>query len=69
MIIGAILGMAIGFLAGYDAKVALQLGMKMAAVMVLMPKKMVKCIMEGLLPVAGAARKLLEKKFKGREFF
>ncbi|GAA3324699.1 hypothetical protein GCM10020331_053620 [Ectobacillus funiculus] len=39
MIIGAILGMAIGFLAGYDAKVALQLGMKMAAVMVLMPKK------------------------------
>ncbi|MFP3123850.1 galactitol-specific PTS transporter subunit IIC [Ectobacillus funiculus] len=67
MIIGAILGMAIGFLAGYDAKVALQLGMKMAAVMVLMPK-MVKCIMEGLLPVAAAARKILEKKFKGKEF-
>ncbi|MGG0554746.1 galactitol-specific PTS transporter subunit IIC [Priestia aryabhattai] len=68
MIVGAVLGMAIGFLAGYDTKVALQLGMQMAAVMILMPK-MVKCIMEGLLPVAGAARKLLEKKFKGKEFY
>ncbi|MGG0554751.1 galactitol-specific PTS transporter subunit IIC [Priestia aryabhattai] len=68
MIVGAVLGLAIGFLAGYDAKVALQLGMQMAAVMVLMPK-MVKCIMEGLLPVAGAARKILEKKFKGKEFY
>lgn len=68
MIIGLILGSVIGALAGYEAKLVLQLGMQMAAVMVLMPK-VVKCIMEGLLPVADSARVLLEKKFTGKKFY
>jgi len=68
MIIGLILGAVIGVLAGYEAKLVLQLGMQMAAVMVLMPK-VVKCIMEGLLPVADSARVLLEKKFVGKKFY
>lgn len=68
MIIGLILGAIIGAMAGYEAKLILQLGMQMAAVMVLMPK-VVKCIMEGLLPVAESARVLLEKKFTGKKFY
>ncbi|VBB08179.1 phosphotransferase system sugar-specific permease component [Lucifera butyrica] len=67
MIIGLILGAIIGAMAGYEAKLILQLGMQMAAVMVLMPK-VVKCIMEGLLPVAEAARDMLEKRFAGKKF-
>lgn len=68
MVIGGILGGIIGLLAGYNAKDTLQLGMQMAAVMVLMPK-VVKCIMEGLLPVSESARLLLEKKFGGKKFY
>jgi len=68
MIVGAILGVVIGLLAGYDVKISLQLGIQMAAVMVLMPK-VVKCIMEGLIPVSEAARELLEKKFSGKKFY
>ncbi len=68
MIIGLILGAVIGALAGYETKLILQLGMQMGAVMVLMPK-VVKCIMEGLLPVADSARALLEKKFFGKKFY
>jgi PTS system galactitol-specific IIC component len=68
MIIGLILGAVIGALAGYEAKLVLQLGMQMGAVMVLMPK-VVKCIMEGLLPVADSARVLLERKFAGKKFY
>ncbi|SEP11457.1 PTS galactitol transporter subunit IIC [Propionispora vibrioides] len=68
MIIGLILGCIIGAMAGYGADLVMQLGMQMAAVMVLMPK-VVKCIMEGLLPVADSARELLEKKFSGKKFY
>ncbi|MBA4496359.1 PTS galactitol transporter subunit IIC [Paenactinomyces guangxiensis] len=68
MIIGGVLGIVIGFLAGYETKSVLQLGIQMAAVMVLMPR-VVKCIMEGLIPVAEAAKSLLEKKFSGKKFY
>ena len=68
MVVGGILGAIIGFLAGYNVKSILQLGMQMAAVMVLMPK-VVKCIMEGLMPVSESARILLGKKFNGKKFY
>lgn len=68
MIIGLILGAVIGAMAGYSADLVMQLGMQMAAVMVLMPK-VVKCIMEGLLPVADSAREILERKFSGKKFY
>lgn len=63
-IIGAILGFAIGMLARYTVGESLQLAIQMAAVMVLMPM-VVKLIMEGLIPISEAARKLLDKHFKG----
>ena len=58
----------IGFLAGYDVQTALPLGIKMSAVMVLMPK-IVKCIMDGLLPLTERAKVLLTKHFGNSEFF
>ena len=65
---GGILGVIIGILAGYDVKGILTLGMQMAAVMILMPQ-VVKHIMTGLLPVSEAAKKMLEKRFKGGNFY
>jgi PTS system galactitol-specific IIC component len=68
MVIGGILGCLIGGLAGYDVKGLLTLGIQMAAVMVLMPK-VVKCIMEGLLPISEAAKTSLQKRFSGGNFY
>ncbi|WP_305768302.1 PTS galactitol transporter subunit IIC [Candidatus Epulonipiscium viviparus] len=66
--IGAILGTGVGFLAGYSAQEALPLGVQMSAVMVLMPK-VVKCIMEGLLPISDRAKEIMTKKFGNSEFY
>lgn len=68
IVIGGILGAGIGFLAGYDIQTALPLGIKMSAVMVLMPK-IVKCIMEGLMPLSERAKEMLTKKFGNGEFY
>lgn len=68
IVIGGILGAGIGFLAGYDVQTALPLGIKMSAVMVLMPK-IVKCIMEGLMPLSERAKELLTDKFGNGEFY
>ncbi|MDR3155470.1 MAG: galactitol-specific PTS transporter subunit IIC [Deltaproteobacteria bacterium] len=68
MVIGGVLGCVIGALAGYDVKGILSLGIQMAAVMVLMPK-VVKCIMEGLIPISEAARSSLQKRFSGARFY
>jgi PTS system galactitol-specific IIC component len=62
MFIGLILGVIIGLLAGYDAGGVLNIGISMAAVMVLMPR-MVKLLMEGLMPISESAREWLNKRF------
>ena len=49
MIMGLVIGMVIGALAGYDIKAVLQLGVSMSAVLVLIPK-MTSLFMEGLVP-------------------
>ncbi len=67
-IMGALLGVIIGILAGYNVSGILTLGMQMAAVIILMPQ-VVKHIMTGLLPVSEAAKKMLEKRFKGEKFY
>ena len=65
-VLGLIIGIAMGLLAGYDAKGVLQLGVKMSAVMVLMPR-MVSLLMEGLTPISEAANEFVQKRFPGRE--
>ena len=62
LVIGTVLGIVIGLLARYDIGQSLQLGIKMGAVMLLMPL-VVKLIMQGLLPIAEAAREMLQKRF------
>jgi len=66
MMMGLILGIIIGLLAGYDLGGVLKLGVAMAAVMLLMPR-MVKILMEGLIPISESARTFLQSRFKGRE--
>lgn len=68
VVIGAILGAVVGLLAGYDVAASLQLGINMSAVMVLMPK-VVKCIMDGLLPLSEKAKAILSDKFGDAEFY
>ena len=62
VVIGALLGTVIGFLAGYGPQEALPLGINMAAVMVLMPR-MIKCIMDGLLPISERAKEVMHNHF------
>lgn len=66
--IGLFLGAAIGALAGYSVGEIIEIGMAMAAVMVLMPR-MVKILMEGLIPVSESAREWLNKRFGDREIY
>lgn len=64
---GLILGCAIGALAEYPITKVFELGVNMAAVMILIPK-MTALFMEGLMPISEAAKKLTKEKFKGRKF-
>ncbi|MGM9536536.1 MAG: PTS galactitol transporter subunit IIC, partial [Intestinibacter sp.] len=68
VVIGGILGTVVGLLAGYDVAASLKLGINMSAVMVLMPK-VVKCIMDGLLPLSEKAKEILSDKFGDAEFY
>lgn len=71
LVIGLILGI-IGFYNAGDAATViskvLQTGMNLAAVMLLLPR-MVKILMEGLIPVSEAARTFMQKHYGGREFY
>jgi PTS system galactitol-specific IIC component len=68
IVIGVVLGLIFGILAGYDVVKILQLGISLGAVMLLLPT-MVKILMEGLIPISEAAREFMYKRFKGREFY
>lgn len=67
-VIGLIIGLVIGALAGYELPAILTLGVTTAAIMVLMPR-MVALIMEGLMPLSEAAETFVKKKFPGREVY
>ncbi|ADQ13627.1 PTS galactitol transporter subunit IIC [Halanaerobium hydrogeniformans] len=68
VILGLILGLVLGVLAGYGAQEVLNLGVTMAAVMLLFPR-MVKILMEGLTPLSEAAKKFMKEKFEEREIY
>lgn len=65
ILVGSVLGISIGALAGYDITTILQLGVSMGAVLVLIPK-MAALLMEGLLPISDIASEFIEKHFKNR---
>lgn len=62
MFMGLVLGCILGALAGYTPGAVVKVGVAMAGVMVLMPR-MVKLLMEGLIPISEAAREFLKKRF------
>lgn len=68
MIMGIIIGAALGALGGYDIAGIMQIGMTMGGVMFLMPR-MVKILMEGLIPIQESAQKLLQDRYGNREIY
>ncbi|KIF54338.1 PTS galactitol transporter subunit IIC [Vibrio owensii] len=67
VVVGFLMGIAIGVLAGYDLQNILHLAVKTAAVMLLMPR-VIKPIMDGLNPIAKQARSRLQSKFGGEDY-
>lgn len=67
-VMGFMIGLVIGILAGYDVAGVGQLAVKTGAVMVIMPR-MVSLLMEGLTPISEAANAFVQKRFPGRELF
>ena len=66
MILGLIMGIVIGLLAGYTPVNSFNLGVSMSAVLILIPK-MTSLFMEGLMPISEGAKKFTQKYFKNRE--
>lgn len=64
--LGLILGALIGILAGYKPNEVVILAVNMSAVMFLLPR-MVRILMEGLMPLSEDAKKFMAKKFPGKE--
>ena len=65
ILIGSVLGIVIGVLAGYDVTKVLTLGVSLGAVLVLIPK-MAALLMEGLIPISDAASEFIQKHFQNR---
>lgn len=68
MMIGLVLGIGMGVLAGYGSQAIIQLGIQMSAVMILMPR-MVALLMEGMAPIAEAAKSFIQKRFPGKKVY
>ncbi len=66
--LGFFIGAILAALAGLPAKDVILTGINIGAVMLLIPR-MVGILMEGLAPVADAARKFMQKKAADREIF
>lgn len=65
ILVGTVLGLIIGTIAGYEIGGILTLGITLGGVLVLIPK-MAAMLMEGLLPISDAASEFIEKRFKDR---
>ncbi|WP_119325461.1 PTS transporter subunit IIC [Companilactobacillus musae] len=67
IVLGVIIGMLIGALAHYPVAKILQLGVILAAVMVLIPK-ITGLFIEGLSPISKRTQEIIKNRFKDREF-
>lgn len=66
MMIGLILGILLGIVAGYDVKGIFNIGINIAAVMFILPR-MVRILMEGLMPLSEAIKEFLHKRYPDRD--
>lgn len=67
IVLGIIVGILIGILARYSLAKILQLGVILAAVMVLIPR-ITSLFIEGLSPIAKRTQRLVKSHFKGKDF-
>lgn len=65
-VMGAIIGLLLGLIAGYDVGGMLVLAMQVAAIMLILPR-MVSIIAEGLIPVTMKVAEFIRERFKDRE--
>lgn len=68
MVMGIVIGAALGALGGYSVTNICKIGMNMGAVMFLMPR-MVKVLMEGLMPIQEGAKNFLQKHAGNRKIY
>lgn len=68
MMVGFMLGALLGILAGYDFKGILSLAIYLAAVMYILPR-MVRILMDGLIPVSDGVKDFMAKRFPDRKDF
>ena len=66
--IGVILGVIIAILSGTSFVDGSQLVIIITGIMILFPR-VIRIIVEGLMPISDAAKKFFQTKFKGKEFF
>lgn len=66
--LGFVLGLIISIIVGYDIAGIISTALGLAALLFLMPR-MVKILMEGLIPLSEAAKTFMQKRFKGRDFY
>lgn len=67
-VIGAAIGFILSLVAGLGIGKALSVGIAFGAIMIIFPQ-MVGFLVEGLVPISTAARKWLQKRYEGREFY
>jgi PTS system galactitol-specific IIC component len=67
-VIGFLIGVVIGILAGYDTSGVLNLGVATGGVMLLLPR-MVALLMDGLTPISDAATSWVKEKFPDAELY
>ncbi|MCM3799932.1 PTS galactitol transporter subunit IIC [Caldibacillus thermoamylovorans] len=68
IIIGVILGIILSLLAGVGFKDAANVVIVVAGIMILFPR-VIRIIVEGLLPISDAAKEFFKKRFGGKEFY
>ncbi|WP_142423082.1 MULTISPECIES: PTS galactitol transporter subunit IIC [Bacteria] len=66
MMVGTVLGLLLGIVAGYDLQGILTTGISIGAVMFILPR-MVRILMEGLLTLSEAIKKFLNERYPDRD--
>ncbi|MDU1850153.1 MAG: PTS galactitol transporter subunit IIC [Enterococcus durans] len=66
MMVGTVLGLLLGIVAGYDLQGILTTGISIGAVTFILPR-MVRILMEGLLPLSEAIKKFLNERYPDRD--
>lgn len=67
-VMGAVIGVVIALLAGYNYAGVLNLGIQIGVLMVFLPKT-VSVLCEGVIPIANAVNEFVQDRFEGKELY